>query len=299
MKRGHLLLGLLVAAIWGFNFVVIHWALESYPPLLLAALRFAVAAVAVAILPRPDIPWRWLIAMGLVWFTGQFAFLFVGMWLGVPGGLASVIMQVQAFLTVIFAVAFIGETLTRQQLVGCIVAGSGLIVIGSTAGVDIGGMTPLGLASLLAGATCWAVGNIMVKKTGKIDMVPFVTWVSVVPPLPLLALSLVIEGPERVVHALQNPTPIGVASVLFLGFVATTMGFAGWGFLIRRYGASAVSPFALLVPVFGTLSSWLILDEHFSNTRLAGMALILLGLAILLNIARFGSSDRLRAGLAK
>jgi O-acetylserine/cysteine efflux transporter len=280
------LLGILIAAVWGFNFIVIRLGLESFPPLLLAALRFSVAATAIFIVPRPPLPWRWLVLVGMVWFTGQFAFLFVGMQVGMPAGLASVLMQTQVILTVLLAAGLLSERIVPWQMLGIGVAFGGLGVIGSTVSDAAHDITIAGLACIAAGATSWAFGNILVRRSGKVDMLAFVTWLCLVPPLPLLALSAFYEGKDAILASLQHPAWHGIGAVFFLGFIATTACFGGWGHLIKQYGASATAPFALLVPVFGALSAWFFLGETFSTVRLTGMALIVIGVAITLLASR-------------
>ena len=276
MPFRHIALAVLVTAIWGFNFVVIRLGLDSVPPLLLGALRFVVACLPVVFVARPKVPLPLLLAIGLTLFVGQFAFLFPAMKLGMPPGLASVTLQSQAFFTIAFAAIALRERPRPRQLAGAAIAASGLIAIAATVG---GGFTALGLALTLAAASSWALGNVLLRSAGKIDMFPLMIWLSLVPPLPLFALSLALEGWPAIAHALTHMTGIGIASVLYLAVPTTIVGFGIWGFLLKHYPASTVAPFSLLVPLFGTLSAHLVLGETFSTLRLAGMVLIVLGLA--------------------
>ena len=75
-------------------------------------------------------------------------------------------------------------------------------------------------------------GNLVIKRAGATDMVGFMTWTFIVPPIPLLILSLSFEGPSEVGHALAHPTWAGVASVIYLAVFATVIGWAAWGFLL-------------------------------------------------------------------
>lgn len=278
MSLSHIALAVLVTAIWGFNFVVIRLGLDSVPPLLLAAARFMVAALPVFFIARPNVPWPKMVAIGATLFVGQFAFLFPAMKLGTPPGLASVTLQSQAFFTIAFATIALRERPTLRQLAGAATAACGLVAIAMTVG---GGFTALGLALTLASASSWALGNVLLRSAGKVDMFPLVIWLSLVPPLPLLALSFALEGWPAIHHALTHVTAMGVASVLYLAVPTTIVGFGIWGFLLKHYPASTVAPFSLLVPLFGTLSAWLVLGETFSPLRMAGMVLILLGLAVI------------------
>jgi O-acetylserine/cysteine efflux transporter len=278
MKPKHILLALLIAAVWGFNFTVIRIGLDAFPPLLLATLRFVLAAMPVFFLPRPKLSWPRMLALGLAWFVGQFAFLFTGMAWGMPPGLASVVLQSQAFFTVTISALFLRELPRWKQTVGTCVALLGLTIIGTTAGT--GGMNVLGLSLTLGAAVCWAAGNVLMRGAGKVDMLPLIVWLSIIPPLPMLALSYGLEGGERIAQAITHVGWIGIGSLAYLVLLATLFGFTAWGHLLKVYPAPTVAPFSLLVPVFGTTSSFLVLGESFGLKRLAGMALILAGLAV-------------------
>jgi len=279
MKPKHILLALLVAAIWGVNFTVISIGLGSFPPLLLAALRFAIAAIPALFLPRPNIRWPLFIWIGATLFLGQFALLFTGMAVGITAGLASVVLQSQAFLTILIASAFLREKPTFKQISGTLAAFAGLAVIAETAGGADFTLTGLGLC--LAAALCWAVGNVLLRRAGTAtDMFALVAWLSLIPPIPLLILSLTMDGPAKLGHALATMSWGGIGAVLYIAGLSTTLCFAIWGQLLKRYPASAVAPFSLLVPIFGAASAALFLGEKFGTMRIAGMAMVLAGLVV-------------------
>ena len=278
MKFRDILIALLVAAIWGFNFVVIRAGLASMPPLLLVALRFLVAALPAALLPRPAVPWPRLLAVALTLFIGQFALLFTAMAVGMPPGLASVALQSQAFCTVLIAALVLRERPTPRQILGTLVAFAGLLAIGSTVGS--GGVTAAGLLLTLGAALCWGAGNVLLRGVGKVDMLGLMVWLSLIPPVPVFALSWAMEGRAAVVGALVNMTWLGAGAVLYIAMISTLVGFGLWGALLKRYPASTVAPFSMLVPLFGAASAALVYGERFGPGRLVGMALILVGLAV-------------------
>ncbi len=111
-------------------------------------------------------------------------------------------------------------------------------------------------------------------------MLRLICWVSLVPPLPLLGLSYLFEGPEAIHAALSHFSWQGVGALLYIAFLATTVGFGLWSFLLRRYPASVVTPFALAVPVSGLLAGWLLLDEGLSLASWLSCGLVFVGLAI-------------------
>lgn len=278
MKTRDILLALLVTAIWGINFTVISIGLSSFPPLLLAALRFSVAALPAIFLPRPMMPWGKLVALSATLFLGQFALLFSSMKTGMPAGLASVTLQIQAFITILLAAVILKETPTRRQMAGGVLALAGMVTIAQTAGGE--DLSFVGLSLCLGAAVCWASGNVLIKKAGEQDMLALVVWMSLIPPVPLLFLSFLMDGPSAMSVAILTIDVSGVGAVLYLSLLSTVLCFGIWGKLLRQYPSAIVAPFSLLVPVFGAASASIVLDETFGTARIIGMLLLLCGLAI-------------------
>lgn len=278
MTPKDLLLALLVIVVWGLNFVVIKVGLHGMPPMLMGALRFLLAAFpAILFVRRPQVPLRWMLAYGMTISLGQFAFLFYAMYVGMPAGLASLVLQSQAFFTLFFAALFLGERLRGSNLFGLLVAASGLVLIGLQGGQA---MTLAGFALTIAAASMWALGNVVTRKLGKVNLVGLVVWGSLIPPLPFLALSLWLEGPELISQSLRT---LGLDSMLvlaYLAFGATILGYGLWSRLLSRYPASQVAPFSLLVPVVGISSSVLLLGERLGALQMVGAALVMAGLLI-------------------
>lgn len=270
-----MMLASLVSLIWGLAFVFTAFGLESFSAPQLTVLRFAIAALPALLLPRPAIGWRLLVGTGLFLFAGQFLLLFFAYRAGLPPGLASIAVQMHVFFTVALAAALMAERPSRAQLCGMAIALLGLVAIGLTVGGDL---PPLALALVLAGALSWAVGNLLVKRIGNTPVLPLMAWLSLVPPLPALALSLLIDD-TPIWIALGHATPLALLGALYLGAVATIGGYGLWSFLLTRYSAATVAPFALLSPLTGVIAAAVVFGERFPPLRYAGMALILLGLA--------------------
>jgi len=293
MTPKDLLLALLVIVVWGLNFVVIKVGLHGMPPMLMGALRFMLAAFpAILFVRRPQVPLRWMLAYGMTISLGQFAFLFYAMYVGMPAGLASLVLQSQAFFTLFFAALFLGERLRGSNLFGLLVAASGLVLIGLQGGQA---MTLAGFALTIAAASMWALGNVVTRKLGKVNLVGLVVWGSLIPPLPFLALSLWLEGPELISQSLRT---LGLDSLLvlaYLAFGATILGYGLWSRLLSRYPASQVAPFSLLVPVVGISSSALLLGERLGGLQMVGAALVMAGLLINVWGGRLLDSWRQRA----
>ncbi|SAK72170.1 permease [Caballeronia fortuita] len=277
MSPKDLLIAGVVILAWGVNFVVIKLGLHGVPPMLLGALRFALAALPAIFVKRPQIPLRWLFAYGLTISLGQFALLFYGMYVGMPAGLASLVLQAQAFFTLIFASMFLGERIRAANLAGLVIAAAGLALIGMRGGQA---MTAAGFLFTLGASAMWALGNVVTKRMGKVDLLALVVWGSLIPPLPFLALSLIFEGPARIEASLASIPLISVFAILYLAFVATIVGYSLWGKLLARYPAGSVAPFSLLVPVIGLASAALFLGEGLSAAQIAGAALVMAGLVV-------------------
>lgn len=272
------LLALLVAVVWGLNFPATHLALQQFPPFLLVALRFGLIAVPVLVLvPRPDVPWRWLVGYGLGFGVAQFAFLYTGMAAGMPSGLASLVLQCSAPFTVLLGALLLGERLARRQLIGVVIAVAAMAAIGALR-AQSAALLPVVLTVL--GGLGWAFGTIANRKARTDRPFALMLWMSVVPPLPMLALSLAVEGPQRDAAAFRTllttaavPAVVGLAYIVL---VATLLGSGLWTWLLSRHDSGQVAPFSMAVPVAGVLGSWLVLDERPDPAELALGAVVVL-----------------------
>ena len=278
MQPRHVAIAVMIAAIWGVNFVAIDVGLDSLPPLLFAALRFAAAAFpAVLFVRRPAIPWRWFALIGLPLGVGQFGLLFTSMHLGMPAGLSSLVVQAQALFTAIFAALMLRERPRRAQLTGIVVAFAGIAVIG----LSLGQGSPLFAFTLcVAAAGMWGLANIGIRKAQPPDAFAFIVWVSLVPPLPLLALSMITEGPREDLHAITHISAGGLGALAYIAFLSTLVGYGAWGWLLRRYDAGQVAMYSLLVPPFGMSSAALFLGERITLTDTMAAVLIVGGVAL-------------------
>jgi O-acetylserine/cysteine efflux transporter len=278
MRPRDIALAVAVTATWGVNFVVIEIGLDHYPPLLFSALRFSLAAVpAIFFVGRPQVPWRWILAVAGALGVTKFSLLFAGMAAGMPAGLSSLVLQSQAVFTLIFAVLFLRERPRKQQIAGLAVAAAGIGLVATR----VGGTLPIGAFLLVMGAAvAWGLSNIATRQASPPDTLRFMVWVSAVAALPLAVLSLVFEGPATDLAALRATGPTGLGALLFVALISTLAGFGAWGFLIRRYGTTPVAPFSMLVPVFGLASAAVLLGEPVHLTDLLGAALVIGGVLV-------------------
>ena len=288
MNRRDITIALLVVTIWGANFTVIRLGLDGVPPMLLVALRFLLAAFpAVFFVKRPAVSFRYWLAYGLSVGVGQFGCLFYAMHIGMPAGVASVVLQSQAFFTLFFAVTLLNESVSFRQIAGLGLAAAGLYLVGGVSD-KVGNVTTGALLLTLAGAAFWGISNIIVRKATtlaaahgeKLDMLSLVVWSALVPPIPLLLLSLLIDSPDTLVNALTNLNAISLFSVAYLAFAATIFGFGAWSYLLSRHPANRIAPLSLLVPVTGLITARIVLDEHLLPLQWIGCVLVVIGLLV-------------------
>src|SRR5690625_3411238 len=273
MRPVHIMLALLVVVLWGVNFVFIDIGLRDWPPMLLAAARFTFVVIPAIVFVRfPRGSFGRILLIGVFMTAGQFALLYTAMSLGLPAGLASIVIQIQAAFTVIVAALALREVPRRRQVLGIVIGVSGLAVIG----LSLQAAVPVAAFLIaLAAAPAWAVGNVLARRVGEgINGVQMTVWSAAVAPIPLVALSTLIDGPAEVAEALMHPTWGVAASVVYTAGLASLVGYVIWNSLLARFPAAQVAPFSLLVPVVGVLSAWVFLgersEEHTSELQSRG-----------------------------
>lgn len=275
MRPRDIALAVAVAAVWGVNFVMIHVGLEELPPLLFSTLRFGLAAFpAVLFVGRPSAPWRWVITVAMVLGVVKFSLLFFGMDAGMPAGLSSLVLQSQAVFTVAIAAVVLHERPARIQVAGLVVAALGLGLVGWRLGPD---RPAAAFALVVASAVAWGVANVAIRKAAPADMLNFIVWVSLCATPVLAVLTLTVDGPAADLAALGTIDLRSVGALVFIAGLSTLAGWGVWGALIRRYGASTVAPFSMLVPFFGLGSGALFLGEVLHPTDLLAGVLVVGG----------------------
>ncbi len=277
MSIPHLLLALAVVVVWGTNFVIIKFGLGELPPLLFATLRFFFSCIPWLIfVRRPQVRWRLLIGNGVFLGFGTFGLLFIAMRADISPGVASLVVQTQAFFTIGLSMLLLGERLRAFQAAGLAlcVGGLGLLFLHIDATTTL-----LGLLLTLAAGLSWAIANLVAKRAGKVDMLAFMVWSSIFAVPPLLAASFVFEGSERIVAALGHASWIGWSAAIWQGVANTLFGYGAFNWLLARYPAATVSPLSLLVPVFGMATAAMVFSEPLPAWKLEAGALVLVGLA--------------------
>ncbi|SHO54646.1 EamA family transporter [Vibrio quintilis] len=278
------LLAFTIVLVWGVNFVVIKVGLQGMPPLLLAGLRFLLVAIpAIFFVERPKVPLKWLIIYGLTISFGQFSLLFWAIHAGMAAGLASLLLQAQAFITLLFGALFLKESIRLHHLVAMVVAGYGIYVLAGAQGHDTTSLSWFTLLLILGASTCWALGNIsnkVITKSFQFTTMSLIVWSATIPAIAFAIASYCIEGEAAILSSLQHIQWHNIFSIGYLSFLATIVGYGGWSYLLSRYEASLVAPLSLLVPVFGLLSAMLLLGEQLNLQQIFGVIIIAFGLVI-------------------
>jgi O-acetylserine/cysteine efflux transporter len=283
MRLDHIGLALLVVAVWGSNFVVIKHGLADFPPFFFAALRFFFSALPFAFfIPRPKVAWKWLALYGTFLGAGQFGLLFYAMRADISPGLTSLVVQVQVFFTIALSMALFGERVSRSAVGGLLLAAAGLAVIGWHIDAST---TVKGIVTVVCAAFFWGCANVTVKKAAiesktKFSMLAFIVWSSFFAVPPLLVLTIAFDGVDASWNSFVNAGWGAWLAVAWQSIGNTLFAFAAWSWLLTRYQAATVSPYALLVPVFGMASSALMLGEDLPPWKLTAAAMVLAGIAL-------------------
>lgn len=281
LRPRDLALALLVILVWGLNFAVIKVGVADVPPLLLGALRYLLAAFpALLFVKPPKVPLRLYLLYGMTMAVGQFALLFTAIHIGMPSGLASLVLQAQSFFTLLLAAWWLREPWHGNQVAGLALAAVGLVLIGSAHGAA---MPLAGFALTVAAAAMWGCGNIVTRAVGRhgpMNQFAFIVWSSLVAPLPFVGLSLWLDGPATVLAAVQHLSLRSMAAVAYIAWISTLLGFGLWTFLMSRYPVNRVAPFTLLVPLVGLTTGWLVFGEALQPVHFAGAGLLMAGLLV-------------------
>ncbi|WP_051908524.1 EamA family transporter [Candidatus Odyssella acanthamoebae] len=277
MSFRHIFLAILVAAIWGFNFIVLKVGLKEMHPYLYGAGRFFIVALPILFIKKPKVSWPLIVGVGLMSGLLKFTLMSMGVAAGMAAGLASLVLQSQAFFTLIFSVVLLKSKIRLNQVLGMLIAFAGMILIGWQMQVE---SSLLGFIFIIAAAICWGILNIIYRKAGDVDMFALTVWSSIVVPLPLLCISLHDVGIVGITESILSMSFRGWICLAYTACLASWIGSTLWAYLMRCYEPHMVAPFSLLIPVFGIIFANLFLDERFTLETAIASVLIFSGLMV-------------------
>ena len=283
MSTANRLLAIIVVLIWGFNFVIIRLGIATVHPITMAILRFLLTAFPmIFFVKKPDIPMRFIALYGVLFGGGIWGLVNIAIYMNTPAGVTSLLLQLSSFLTVIAATIFLGESITRQKVIGIIIAFAGFIIVC----VFRSNMTTTaGITLVFLAAIFWTLCNIIIKITKPKDIISFVVWSSLFVPIPLALISITYlwaTGNVAEIRGIFRPLDMtAFMSIIFQAYITTLMGYGIWTWLIIKNSLSEVAPFSLLVPISGLFFDWLLYQEKLPLMAILGSLLILCGLFML------------------
>ena len=274
-----------VIVLWGLNFVAMKHALHDFTPFQLGAARYVAAFLPLALFVKPPRIGLRLACLYGAFQLGQFAFLFSALQVGMTAALASVLMQTHVFFTALLAFGLLHEKPGRTLQVGLGLAALAIACFTmnfvAAEHATALAVTGFGFVLNLMAASMWAGGNIVVRKlqaTGQpYEAVALVVWTSLVPIVGFALLSAVFDPAATRWRWLDAGWGTW-ASVAYLGWLATVVGYALWTGLLKRHPANRVAPFSLGVPVVGLSAGVFILGESITGWQWAGIALVVAAL---------------------
>jgi len=258
--------------------------------MLLVSLRYLLLTFpAIFFIKKPKTELKYIVLYGLTVGVGQFSCLFYAMQIGMPAGIASIVLQTQAFISPIFAMIFLNQKINSKQIIGLIISAIGLILIAmASIGDNMNKVPVLAFILMVAAPIFWAASNIIARiasdeaasKGEQLNMVSMVVWSGLIPPIPMLGLALMLDTPETLIGVLSSLSTTSIFAVLYLAYAATLIGYGIWSKLIAAYPMSTVAPITLLLPIVTLLSARIVLTELLSPLQWTGFIIILTGLAI-------------------
>ncbi|EKO3561660.1 MULTISPECIES: EamA family transporter [Vibrio] len=280
MQGRDLLLIISVMAIWGFNFSMIKLGVSEMDPLLIAAARFFCATFPIIFFVRkPNVQWRYLMAYGLVFGTGIWGMASCSITFGLSSGMASVLLQTDVLTTVLVGVLLYKEVISARMAAGIVVSVVGLVV---SIIYTNGNVTLAGVVFIMISAICWPLAGVIVRKSGTRSAFAFNIWGMLFAPLPLVALSVGMNGWDVLSTTYQQWNSNAWISVLFQAYPTTVFGYWVWNKMVLKYPMSQLAPMTLLVSVFALLSGYAIYDEQLSLAQWVSCSTFLLGIGLVL-----------------
>ena len=280
------LVWLVLCVIWGSTWLFIKLGLEALPPLTFAAIRFVIAsAIIFSIirirrlrLPRARADWILLAITGTLSFGLNYGLVFWGEQY-ISSGLAALLQATLPAFGLVFAHFHLpGERLSWAKIGGVVLGVCGVGVVFSNQLAIAGTMALAGCVALILSAMFAAYSNVLVKAYGKnMDPAVLAAGQMLFGLLLLLVVGIPLEG---------NPlrfqwTTMAWVALLYLAVVGTVVAFLLYYWLLQNMDVTKSMLIALVTPIVAVLLGMIVLDEQFSWRTLAGGAMIMMGIALI------------------
>ena len=268
---------------WGSSYLFIKIAVDAFGTFTLIALRLAIGAAFLWVafrlngtsLPRERRIYGHLLVMGLVNITIPFALI---TWAeqSVDSALAAILNATVPLLVIVIAPIFLpDEPIRINGVVGLAIGFIGVVLLVSPGLVSATGDLP-GSIALLGSSLAYALGNVYSRRNvrGLAPLIPAVFQVSIAFVI-VAVLALVLEHPWT-----ARPDVGDWFSIVWLGIFGSGAAYILYFRLLGRWGATRTALVAYLLPVYGIVLGFLVLDEPVDLTLLAGTALVIAGVAL-------------------
>lgn len=276
MPLSDILLALLVQGLWGMNFIAAKVGAENLPPLMLTAIRFAIAAaLVVPFFPRPRGPaLRGVLILSVTFGTLHFGTMFTGLSM-VDAATAAVIIQTGPPFSVLLGVLIFKEVIGWRRSLGLVLAFLGIVVVAGEPHLPSVGPVLL----LLFAAFMWAVSNAVVKTTRDVPALAVTGWLSLLAIPQLLVLSWLFE--DNQMTAIANASWEVWVAVVYIAVGGSLVAHSLWYSLLRRHPMTVIAPWGLVAPILGIAAGILVLGEAATWQKSVGGAVTLTGVAII------------------
>ncbi len=284
MRPKDLLALVSLGALWGGSFLFIRVAAPVLGPFALMELRVGIAgaalvlyAVAVSQMPKLRRRWKGFLVLGALNAAIPYS-LIAAAEINLTASLGAILNSTMALFTAAVASVWIGEAFTARKLLGLLLGVGGVAVLVGWHPVPLSAVVLLSGGAVLAGSLSYAVATVYVKRAfaGEPPLAMAIGQQAgaAIILLPFAAATLPREAP---------PLQVGL-SVLALAMLCTVLAYLLYFRLVASVGPTATSTVTFLVPVFGLLFGVLFLNEPFGPGTLAGLATILLGVALVTGV---------------
>ncbi|WP_263144943.1 EamA family transporter [Pseudomonas sp. RIT-PI-AD] len=276
MQPRSVLLALAVALLWGGNFIALKFASQAFPPIFIAAMRFA--CVAILMLPFVKVPSRarmpGILAVSFTLGSLHFGPMFTGL-ARVEAATGAIMSQLSVPFSALLAAFWFKERLGLRQIGGIALAFTGVALL---AGAPSGASDPLGICLIVFGALCWALANGVIKHFGPFDPYMLTAWMALFAAPQLFAMSYVLEQGQW--QSLRQAGWADWGAVAYIVVGAGILGYTLWYRLLNDNPVSQIVPFALLPPVIAVFLAIPILGTPLSAALLLGGFLTVAGVGL-------------------
>ncbi len=274
MSRQDIALAVFSQFLFGLTFVLNKIGVETFPPLLFCAMRFALIIPFAFFFPKPKLSFSTLFLLALLIGCCHVAGQNIAMHRGVSASTTLLISQSSTFIIFLLSAFFINEKLTKKKIIGLTIGIIGIYFIckqtSFTATLD-------GFSALFIAIIGFSTATIIIKKA-KENAFHIHLWLSIIISPILFGLSLIFE--ENQWQSILNADKTAWGTLFFTGWGSMFFGAYLWLLMIKKYELSIIMPYRLLVPIFGSIMAMIILGERFTSNMWIGASLICLGLVI-------------------